>query len=139
MITDQKDSKIQACSDKIVGTTTFLFQLVFSIGGSVTAGLGIYDTMQVHIQRILIIILPTHGYKFYPKLLELTGQETQQTTKITMFLCFMLCARSRLGSFVLGVMLHQSIGCLLIYISKPFVICARSTSYFSREKKNKNI
>ena len=26
--------------------------------------------------------------------------------KITMFLCFMLCARSQLGSFVLGVMLH---------------------------------
>ena len=56
-----------------------------------------------------------------------------------MFLCFMLCARSRLGSFVLGVMLHKPIGHLLIYISKPFVVCAQSTSYFNREKENKNI
>ena len=52
---------------------------------------------------------------------------------------FVLCLCTRLGSFVLGVMLHQSIGCLLICISKPFVICARSTSYFNREKENKNI
>ena len=28
---------------------------------------------------------------------------------------------------------------MLIYISKPFVICAQSTSYFNREKENKNI
>ena len=51
----------------------------------------------------------------------------------------MLCARLQLESFVLGVMLHQSIGRLLIYISKPLVICARLTSYFNREKENKNI
>ena len=31
------------------------------------------------------------------------------------------------------------IGHFRIYISKPFVICARSTSYFSREKENKNL
>ena len=44
---------------------------------------------------------------FKTKLLEWTGYETSQTTKkITMLLCFMLCARSRLRSFVLGVMLH---------------------------------
>ena len=48
----------------------------------------------------------------------------------------MLCAGSRLGSFVLGVM---TTGRLLIYISKPFVICAGSTSYFNRERENKNI
>mgnify|MGYP001798004936 CR=1 FL=1 len=65
---------------------------------------------------------------------------TVTTKKITiMLICFKLCVQSQLGSFVLGVMLHKSIGHLLIYISKPFVICAWSTSYFSREKENKNI
>ena len=33
----------------------------------------------------------------------------------------------------------DSIGRLLIYISKPFVISAGSTSYNNRERENKNI
>ena len=38
------------------------------------------------------------------KLVEWTGYETSQTTKkLTMLLCFMLCAGSQLWSFVLGM------------------------------------
>ena len=41
--------------------------------------------------------------------------------------------------FVLGVMVHESIGFMLIYISKPFTICAGLILCFSLEKENKNI
>ena len=56
-----------------------------------------------------------------------------------MLLCFMLyaCARSRLGSFVLGMMLHYVISRLFIYI--PNYLCKVNVIFQQGKGKLKHI
>ena len=52
-----------------------------------------------------------------------------------MFFCFILCARSRLGSFVLGVMLHYSLLAVCSFTSNGLLLLVHGQRHISIEER----